>query len=167
MKLLRLKTPEWAEKYKVGEDAFWLHDVWYQYAILSSEKLRADDPTIPEIFAMNLDGFLAVSDTYPKQYRNLGILHEAKEFSGPLDEGSCARTLEYELGQASLLQVYSMSEYLRFRLGFFEKIIAYYENKERNEKEEALLSRLYKSREYLEKSIQTIEVPPSEPRLIG
>src|SRR3989344_970246 len=141
LKLLKLKTPEWAEKYKVGEDAFWLHDTWYQYAILSAENFRADYPSVPDMFAMNNDGFLAVSDSYPAQYRRLAILHEVKEFSEPLDEDSCARTLEYELSQAVLLQVKPDATYLRFRLGFFEKIIAYYEAKERDEKEEALLAR--------------------------
>jgi len=157
LKLMKLETPEWAQKYKIGEDAFWLHDTWYQYAILSAEKFRADYPTVPGMFAMNSNGFLAISDSYPAPYRRLAILHEAKEFSEPLDEGSCARTLEYELDQAMHLQVKPDITYLTFRLGFFQKIITYYETKERDDKEDALLARLHKSREYLEQSIQASE----------
>ena len=117
------------------------------------------------MFAMNSNGFLAISDSYPAQYRRLAILHEAKEFSEPLDEDSCARTLEYELRQAALLQVKPDATYLRFRLGFFEKTIAYYEAKERDEKEEALLARLRKSQKYLVASIQASETP-GEPQPI-
>ena len=166
LKLMKLETPEWAQKYEIGEDAFWLHDTWYQYAILSAERFCVDYPSVPNMFAMNSNGFLAISDSYPAPYRRLAILHEAKEFSEPLDEGSCARTLEYELTQAPLLQVYNMAAYLEFRLNFFEKIIAYYEMKERDDKENALLARLHKSREYLEESIQAGETTASEPRPI-
>ena len=166
LKLMKLETPEWAQKYEIGEDAFWLHDTWYQYAILSTERFCVDYPSVPNMFAMNSNGFLAISDSYPAPYRRLAILHEAKEFSEPLDEDSCARALEYELKQAPLLQVYDMSAYLEFRRGFFEKIIAYYEMKERDDKEDALLARLHKSRQYLEESIQAGETPASEPQPI-
>lgn len=153
------QAPDWIRPFVRGAEFFWLHDTCYRYALVDAVAFRAVYADAPEKFALNLDGFVAISDGIEPQDRPLAAYHETLEFEGALDECACVRTLEKELDAAKYFAFYrdGFDRYLKRRFEFFEGIVSYYEAmKKRTPQDDALLARLYRSKAYLAACIETI-----------
>lgn len=177
LRVLTLGTPPpWIKpEYVQSTEKFWLHNTSYEYAVLDTAKIKKDQEAksdkedkivLPDIFALRTDTYLAVSDTYPKPYRRLAIVHEVEEFSGELDENSCVKALSFEFEQAKFLLrgPGDISAYLEFRLDFFDKLITFLESQETPPDEE-FFARLKRSRDYLQESIKAYSASPDAPPL--
>lgn len=153
------ETPDWIRPFVSSIQSFWLHDTCYKYAVVDAVAFCAIYKTAPEKFALNRDGFVAVSDSIEPQDRPLAAYHEILEFEGKLDEHACVLTLEKELDAAKYFGFYcdGFERYLKRRFEFFSGVVSYYEAiRERSPEDSMLLARLYHSKAYLASCIETI-----------
>lgn len=144
---MKTAIPDWLKDHVVEQCTLTYKGEEYTYVVVSSAFGTAQG--VPEMFTIMNGGVLAVSDAYPKEWRELGLIHEIIEnTSGDLDEGSCARALHKELELAGESGI-DMPSYVAFRLSFFEGLIGYYSSKTRVPAEDELLKRLLHSRDHL------------------
>lgn len=122
---MKTATPPWIIKYITGLKTFQIDGTEsYTYATISSA--FSYDKGAPTTFAIFSDGVLAVSETYPEEYRELGLIHEILEsFQEPSDH-VCVHTLKLEL-EIARERGFDMRKYVEFRTGFFKGLIDYYE----------------------------------------
>lgn len=145
---MKTKIPKWLQPFVISTKTFMWNNEEHEYAIVSEEfSLNAGGP---RMFTICIAGVLAVSDTYPEEYRELGLIHELIEYS-PTDSKPCPLALHDEL-QLAESRGMNMEKYTSFRLRFFSDLILYYEGKERTESEDSLLQQLKESRELLAKT---------------
>ncbi len=124
---MKTTTPSWIEPYITSYATLTLDGEEHTYAIIDRHSLSRKH-NVPEVFAIcSAEGVIAISDTYPEEYRELGITHEIKEF---LDEDKCdhvcVRALQQEL-QLAKDKGLDMRKYVEFRISFFRQIVWYYE----------------------------------------
>ena len=146
----RIETiiPTWIEPYVIEVKELKYGDVVYTYIVVDAEISKR--MTTPRIFTIFRGGVMAVSSNYPEEYREIGLIHEIREFTELQGEGemACLDALKAELetmGKAGI----EPEKYNRFRLEFFEGLIAYYEGKERDEIEDEFLKKIRHSYEHL------------------
>lgn len=121
---MKTATPPWIEKYITDFKTLQLNGEDYTYAIINGDLSR--DRDAPATFAIFIYGVLAVSETYPEEYRELGLIHEILEsFQEPSDH-VCVHTLKLEL-EIAKEKGFDMRKYIEFRTGFFKGLIDYYE----------------------------------------
>ncbi len=119
------KTPTWIARYVQQTATFEYKGERHQYLIVDSE--LASVQGAPEIFTICKNGVLAISSSYPAEWRELGLIHELVEQSLPQNDGVCLEALKVELDYASRSNV-DMVSYKTFRITFFKNLITFYTN---------------------------------------
>lgn len=122
---MKTTTPPWLAQHIVSFATLALNGEEHTYAVISPEFSHMHKT--PEVFAIcSAEGVIAISETYPEEYRELGITHEIMEF---LDkdqcEHVCVRALKRELELAEE-KGFDMRKYVKFRKDFFRSLISYY-----------------------------------------
>lgn len=139
--MIQTVVPEWAKPFVIGRETFSYNGEEYEYAVISSR--ASEQPQVPAVFLTNKSGFLSTSESYPAEYRRLGLIHELIELSvDPVPENGCVEALKTELDMAEKEGI-DMRKYAEFRLQFFSIIVNYYETKpNRAPVEDELIARL-------------------------
>jgi hypothetical protein len=144
-----MNIPDWMKKYVVILDKFEYDSVTFPYALVSY--MLGTSQGAPPIFTIILDdGTLAVSDAYPEEWRELGLIHEVMEWgTDSKDRHSCLKALKAELELAKE-KGFDMRAYVQFRFEFFRNMVSFYSKKKPNKKETQILTRLKHSLRHLE-----------------
>lgn len=139
---MKTDIPSWLKPHVVTEETFTFEGVEYTYAVVKSQ--FGTSQGVPGMFTIMNGGVLAVSDIYPVEYRELGLIHEIVENGKCAHEGehACVESLKVELDLARQKPGIVIHEYICFRIGFFAGMTAYYEGKTRTDEEDALLAKM-------------------------
>ncbi|MEI6042626.1 MAG: hypothetical protein WCQ00_03635 [bacterium] len=148
------QIPLWLTPYVIGQANLTYAGEIYTYAIISAE--FSTGKYAPANFVIFKDGVLAISDAYPKEYRELGLIHEIIEPTRDHDDGECLYALKQELEMAEQEEGVNLRKYISFRLAFFNDWVTYYGQKERSPKESFLLRKLEVSYNHL---LSLVEAP--------
>jgi len=153
LETLRVEPPNYLVRYVKGTRTLQHKGKTYCYFVVSAA--FGVDNNAPRVFTICTkdDHILMISDEYPEEYRELGLIHEIIEyidFAEKTGEHVCKKALQAELLLAEK-QVSDFSEYKTFRLGFFEAMVEYYENKDRTPEEDQTLKGMKHSLEHLRK----------------
>lgn len=142
-------TPNWIRPYITETREISYGGQTYSYLIINEEEF-GKKVSLPKTFASySKEGLISISSNYPERYRELGLTHEIRERTEHQDEsGCCLVCLKIELEDLEKTEL-DKKEYIQFRLGFFEDLINYYDEKERTEYENNLLENLIQSKNYL------------------
>lgn len=112
--------PDWAREVVVGEGTVEVDETFYQYHLLH----RDLQPTLPGFVGFSRGEFLFASDEIPEDYLPHILRHEVREFKTMAGiSGRCLAILKRELGE---LPEPIRAEYLKYRLGFFRKLVEFY-----------------------------------------
>jgi hypothetical protein len=120
--------------------------VTHEYLVVDAEFGKQHG--VPNHFTICKNGVLAVSDEYPEQYRELGLIHELIEHSLPQSISVCKDALIEELILAEERNL-DLAEYIEFRTEFFEKMLAYYKGQDASPLNTEFVNRLTQSVEHL------------------
>lgn len=129
----------------------------YIYALVSSELAKKQGA--PAVFTIMKGGVIAISDTYPEKWRNLGLIHEIMDSNGRLHAHSCVESLKTELEMAEYFR-FDMEAYTAFRLKFFTDLIAFYKKSPDFEGRSGLIHRLEHSKRHLE-NLEVLQLQPA------
>lgn len=134
-------VPEWVLQAKVGDGTVKVDGNVHMYHILSREL----EPRLPGFLGFPNGEVLFLSEDVPESYRPYVLAHEVREFTVHKDSlGRCKTSLLLELADVPPLL---LPEYLRYRLDFFRRLVAYYAASDK----EAFKAEIAMSLAYLEK----------------
>ncbi|MEI7513003.1 MAG: hypothetical protein WCJ74_00075 [bacterium] len=148
--------PNWIEKFVIDTREVTHEGKTYSYLVVNEEEF-GKKVSIPKTFASySKEGLISISSNYPEKYRELGLTHEIREHNEHTGEnGCCLVCLKTELEDLEKTEL-DKKEYIQFRLGFFEDLVNYYDEKERAEYENNLLENLIQSKNYLIEVLSSI-----------
>lgn len=123
-------------------------DTTYTYAVYDPAFAR--QYKAPDLSSMFSNGILAISEAFPEEYRELGLMHEIAEYTElkPHGDDACVESTVQELKLAEEKGL-DMKAYIAFRIGFFEQMIPYVESLPKSEQNDATLRGMRKSYSYL------------------
>ncbi len=144
---MKTKIPTWLESFVITHSTFFHDDEDHEYAVVAST--LATNQGAPEVFAIMNGEVLAISEAYPEEYRELGLIHELVcNTTKEEDCHICLRSLQYELDLARERGLV-MVDYINFRSLFFENLIKYYEAKNETVVEVKILEKMRHSLAHL------------------
>ncbi len=146
-----IEVPEWARTHIRKTKKLTIAGICCGYCEVASDLGTGNG--FPEIFTIHSGGFFAVSEAYPAEWQELGVAHEFIEHTllSAIDESDrCLTALQIELALAENSKL-NMLEYVEFRYSFFDRLITAYSRKGTlTSAEKTLVSRLKRSRGYLQ-----------------
>lgn len=146
--------PCWLESFVIEKRSFTFQGEVHTYALVKPSFGEIQGATsIFVIFILGPD-VLAISEAYPEEYRELGLIHELIEGKGNPDDHICVHSVEQELRLAEERGI-NMREYVAFRRNFFRNMVVYYDQKKNGPDDGGLLLRkLWHSYVYLSKLVE-------------
>lgn len=142
-----VEVPEWARAHIRGTKKLTVIGAHCPYCVVASE--LGTENGFPEIFTIHSEGFFAVSEVYPVEWRELGVAHEFIEhvLLKEIDEQDrCLVALKIEISIAKEAG-FDMLAYAEFRYQFFNRLVLAYHNRKDQYR---LVKRLKRSRSYLQ-----------------
>lgn len=155
--VVKTSIPNWLKPYLLHLLQLEYKGIYYDYTVVSSGLSALFGENAPQMFTIKTQGVLAVSETCPEKYRELFLIHEIIENpeSEELADDACLNALQEEISLAKD-RVSDFRDYTSVRFKFFEGLVAYYEKEIKDEKEEKLLVRLLRSRDYLKSTFPSV-----------
>jgi hypothetical protein len=116
------KIPNWAKNFVVQVGKLAVDGEQYEYTILSREM----EPKLPGFVGYPNGEFLMISEEVPTRYHTYILKHEVREYVALRGvNGRCVTTLKQELLEVG---AFERIEYIKYRIAFFERLVAYYQD---------------------------------------